>query len=79
MDLEGSRKETKVNDTLILDQDFNRGIVDIFIQIYADQKTKVQGWCLRDSHFFPPRDRLSKHVKDSVVVGIDQIEMNTFS
>lgn len=85
MGLEASRKETKVNDALMLDWDFNRGIVDIFIQIYADQKTKVQGWCLRDlrysslQSFFPPRDRLSKHAKDSVVVGIDQIEMNTFS
>lgn len=36
MGLEVSRKETKVNDALMLDWDFNRGIVDIFIQIYAD-------------------------------------------
>ena len=36
MGLEASRKETKVNDALMLDWDFNRGIVDIFIQIYAD-------------------------------------------
>lgn len=36
MDLEANRKETKVNDTCRLDWDFNRGLVDVFIQIYAD-------------------------------------------
>lgn len=36
VDLEANRKETKVNDALRLDWDFNRGIVGVFIQIYAD-------------------------------------------
>lgn len=44
---EANGKETSVNYAFFLGQDFFRGQVDVFMYSYANQKTEVQGWCLR--------------------------------
>lgn len=42
MDLEANRKETKVNDALRLDWDFNRGLVDVFIKFTQIRKQRFR-------------------------------------